>query len=65
MAEADNGYNNAAGADLSATPQVTAVIVSDGVSALQITIECDCGAGDWKFSDGAGTIMTQTLVRIA
>jgi len=65
MAEADNGYNNAAGANLSATPQVTAVIVSDGIQVLNITIECDCGAGAWKFADGAGTIMTQTLVRIA
>ena len=65
IAEADNGYNNAAGADLSATPQITGVIVSDGIQVLNISIECDCGAGDWKFADGAATIMTQTLVRIA
>ena len=65
MAEADNGYNTLfSAAELSATPQVTAVIVSDGIQALNITIECDTGINNWKFADGAGTIMTQTLVRV-
>lgn len=65
IAEVDNGYNNVAGVDLSATPQVTGVIVSDGIQVLNVTIECDCGINDWVFADGAGTVMTQTLVRIA
>ena len=65
IAEADNGYNNVAAVNLSATPQVTGVIVSDGIQVLNVSIEADAANADWKFSDGAATIMTQTLVRIA
>jgi len=66
VAVADAGYNNVAGADLSLTPQVSAVIVSNGVSALTVGLTCGLngGAGNWVFSDGAATTTTQTLVRV-
>ena len=65
VADADAGYNSP-GADLSLTPQVSAVIVSNGAATLTVDLTCVIGgaAGSWVFSDGAGTTMTQTLVRV-
>lgn len=65
VASADAGYNSP-GADLSLTPQVSAVIVSNGAQLLTVDLTCalNGGAGNWVFSDGAATTMTQTLVRV-
>jgi hypothetical protein len=67
IAIGDNGYNSGGvGLSLSASPQISAVIVSDGVSILNVSLECDTGtAGTWVFSDGINTSMSQQLVRIA
>lgn len=66
IAIGDNGYNSTSIFGLSASPQISAVIVSDGVSELSVSVECDTGtAGTWVFSDGINTSMSQQLVRIA
>lgn len=67
IAIGDNGYNSGGvGVSLSASPQISAVIVSDGVSPLNVTLECDTSdASNWLFSDGINTSMSQQLVRIA
>lgn len=67
VASADAGYNNGVTAvNLSATPQVSAVIVSNGVQLLTVELACGIsGVGStWVFSDGVNTTMTQTLVRV-
>lgn len=67
IAIGDNGYNSGGiGVGLSASPQISVVIVSDGVSPLNVTIEVDTNdASNWLFSDGINTSMSQQLVRIA
>ncbi len=66
IAIGDNGYNSNTIFGLSASPQISAVIVSDGVSILNVSVEVDTGtAGTWVFSDGINTSMSQQLVRIA
>lgn len=66
IAKSNNGYNAPAAADFAATPQLSGVIVSDGVSALSVTLECDtANGGNWLFGDQANVLMTQQLVRVA
>lgn len=66
IAKSNNGYNVPTAANFTATPQLSGVIVSNGVSALSVTLECDtANGGNWLFGDQALVIMTQQLVRVA